>query len=76
MELLHSLSRLIRAHGMAFLRVVLESLGSLLGLLAELAPVSNSDSDGEVGPVTTGVHNYRTQKHDDGTDPYGWYTLD
>ena len=48
--------------------------GALVGLLATSGGTSDED-DATEGDLT-GAYNFRTQKYDNGTDPYGWYEED
>ena len=52
-------------------RSVSHLLGSMLSILAESAETTSDDATSNA--VRGGVLNYRTDKLDDGTDPYGWY---
>ena len=46
-----------------------------INLLAEGAISSEDDANSEEGNLI-GDYNFRTQKFDNGTDPYGWYEED
>ena len=47
----------------------------LIDLLAAGTDTSKEQSDTQEGDLI-GVYNFRTQKYDNGTDPYGWYEED
>ena len=46
-----------------------------ISLLAEGSITSEDDENSEEGNLI-GDYNFRTQKFDNGTDPYGWYEED
>lgn len=53
-------------------------LGTSVGAGGTLAVSDEPDSEDDTlnSAMRGGLLNYRTERLDDGTDPYGWYKLD
>lgn len=84
--LVYSITRINRIGSNAYFKAISQvckvftrALGTLatalLGLLASSAKTSDTN-EATGNAARGGVLNYRTDKLDDGTDPYGWYNND
>jgi hypothetical protein len=60
------------------LRVLISLLHCSVGAVDAFAAPNEPDSEHDAldSAMRGGVLNYRTERLDDGTDPYGWYKLD
>ena len=59
----------------ALLVLLARILASALGFVASAVAISQ-ENDERFENLRGGVLNYRTEKLDDGTDPFGWYEDD
>ena len=66
---------LLKVGGVA-VGLVFALLGTLREVFAAADTTEEEENDVSAGAYRGGTLNYRTDKLDDGTDPYGWYGQD
>ena len=70
------IGRLLVKAGGVFLGVVFALVATFRDLFVAADIPDEEENDVSAGAYRGGTLNYRTDKLDDGTDPYGWYESD